>query len=423
LARIIVIGGGWAGCSAALKAGLAGEQVLLLERTDLLLGTGLAGGIMKNNGRWTVTEEIIEMGGGEIFQVLEKVYLHRDLQFPGHSRASIYDVTKIELQMRKALQQAGVTILTKNRVKDVVLRNRAVQAVLTDQDEEITGDVFVETTGSAGPEPYCRKYGNGCAMCILRCPTFGGRVSISEKVGVKERRRISLNKRYGRLSGACNLLKDSLSEKLSQRITQYGKVEIPVPKEILSESKEFGEKSCPQYEGASYEEKLILLDNGHAKLMRPFFSLKKLRQISGLENAAYVEPISGGIGNSVRYLSLTPVDIFLKMKGAENLFCAGETIGSLAGHTEAIITGILAGHNAVLLAKKKKLFSPPPSTALGDFISYVNQRLAEAGAPLEVFTFSGSVYLDRMKKLALYRTHQEEIRTLIKGLGLTGVLQ
>ncbi len=32
----------------------------------------------------------------------------------------------------------------------------------------------------------CLKYGNGCAMCILRCPTFGPRVSISQKAGVTD---------------------------------------------------------------------------------------------------------------------------------------------------------------------------------------------------------------------------------------------
>jgi len=30
------------------------------------------------------------------------------------------------------------------------------------------------------------KYGNGCAMCIYRCPTFGPRFSIAAKAGVPE---------------------------------------------------------------------------------------------------------------------------------------------------------------------------------------------------------------------------------------------
>jgi len=41
--KAIVIGGGWAGCAAAASAKKQGADVLLLERTDMLLGTGLVG--------------------------------------------------------------------------------------------------------------------------------------------------------------------------------------------------------------------------------------------------------------------------------------------------------------------------------------------------------------------------------------------
>ena len=40
--EVIVIGGGWAGVSAALTAKKAGDTALC-ERTDLLLGAGLVG--------------------------------------------------------------------------------------------------------------------------------------------------------------------------------------------------------------------------------------------------------------------------------------------------------------------------------------------------------------------------------------------
>ena len=62
--RIVVIGGGWAGCAAALSARAAGADVVVLERTDCLLGTGLVGGIFRNNGRFTAAEEMIAMGAG-----------------------------------------------------------------------------------------------------------------------------------------------------------------------------------------------------------------------------------------------------------------------------------------------------------------------------------------------------------------------
>jgi hypothetical protein len=420
VSSIVVVGGGWSGCAAALTAALAGEDVFLLERTDMLLGTGLAGGIMKNNGRLTVTEEMVEMGGGAIFQAIDKTYLHRDLEFPGQVHASIYDVTKIEGAIRHSIERAGVKIFMKSRVKDVVVTNRKIRVVLTDDGIEIKGDVFIETTGSAGPLQNCKKFGNGCAMCILRCPSFGGRVSISEKSGIKEKKLIASRGKYGRISGACSLLKSSLSKSLSEDLTRYGKLEIPLPKKMIQPEMDSVGKTCPQYGEPDFERKLIFLDNGHAKLMTPFLPLQKLRQISGLENAIYADPLSGGIGNSIRYLSITPTDIYLRAKGVENLFCAGEKIGPIAGHTEAIVTGILAGKNAVLLKKKNKLFSLPIHTALGDFIFYVNSKLEKENSS-EIFTFSGSVYFERMKKLGLYKTDQEEIYKNIGNLRLRGV--
>ena len=39
--KIVVIGGGWAGCAAAVAAAKQGARVRLLERTDMILGTGL----------------------------------------------------------------------------------------------------------------------------------------------------------------------------------------------------------------------------------------------------------------------------------------------------------------------------------------------------------------------------------------------
>ena len=64
--------------------------------------------------------------------------------------------------------------------------SQKVKAVITEAGEKISGDVFVETTGTSGPQRNCTKYGNGCAMCVYRCPTFGPRISIAARVGVKE---------------------------------------------------------------------------------------------------------------------------------------------------------------------------------------------------------------------------------------------
>lgn len=69
--------------------------------------------------------------------------------------------------------------------------------------------------------------------------------------------------------------------------------------------------------------------------MTTYYPLKKLRKIEGLENAKYVDPYAGSKGNSIRYLSVAPRTNDLKVKGVDNLFCAGEKSGLFVGHTEA----------------------------------------------------------------------------------------
>ena len=68
---IIIVGAGWAGCAAAVAAAKQGARVKLLERTDMILGTGLAGGILRNNGRLTAALELEAMGLSGEYRVAE----------------------------------------------------------------------------------------------------------------------------------------------------------------------------------------------------------------------------------------------------------------------------------------------------------------------------------------------------------------
>ncbi|MFC1962459.1 hypothetical protein ACFLWB_00415 [Chloroflexota bacterium] len=43
------------------------------------------------------------------------------------------------------------------------------------------------------------------------------------------------------------------------------------------------------------------------------------------------------------------------------------------GITEAIVTGLVAGHNAVRAALKKTLWTLPRETAIGDFVGFTGQ--------------------------------------------------
>jgi hypothetical protein len=422
MAKVVVIGGGWAGCAAALSAKKAGAEVVLLEKTDCLLGTGLVGGIMRNNGRFTAAEEMIAMGGGDLFKLTDENSRHVNMEFPGHKHANLYDVALMEPMVARYLVEKSVKVWTVSRAQKIKMADRKIEAVQLETGQLVEGDVFVDATGTLGPQGNCRKYGNGCAMCILRCPSFGGRVSIAGLAGVKEMKGRRPDGGYGAMSGSCKLNKDSLDPGLVAAMERTGVAMVPVPEELAEQkSKLLGIKSCQQYALKEFAENVVLLDTGHAKLMSPFYPLADLRSIPGLENARYEDPYAGGKGNSIRYLAMSPRNNFLKVEGVDNLFCGGEKAGLLVGHTEAIATGTLAGHNAVRYAAGKSLLELPLSLAVGDAIVYVREQMQTEEGLMQKYTFSGSVYFERMKNLGLYTTDVNTIRERVEEAGLSDV--
>lgn len=419
--KIIIIGGGWAGCAAAMSAKQAGAEVVLLERADTLLGTGQVGGIMRNNGRFTATEEMIAMGGGDLFRLTDKMARHTNVEFPGHHHATLYDVALMEPAVRRYLLEKGVEIWTMTRITEVLMTDHRLNAVVAETGNIFEGDVFVETTGTSGPQGNCLKYGNGCAMCVLRCPSFGGRVSIAARAGVREMMGHRPDGGYGSMSGSCKLHKGSVDPGIVAEMERTGVAIVPVPKEMVEQKKKMlSIKSCQQYALPEYAENLVLLDTGHVKLMTPFYPLNELRSIPGLENARYEDPYAGGKGNSIRFLAISPRDDSLKVEGLDNLFCAGEKAGLLVGHTEAICTGVLAGHNAVRYALGKPPVTLPRSTAIGDIIAFTREQMQTEEGMKKKYTFSGSIYFERMKALGLYTTSVAQIRQRVKEAGLEG---
>lgn len=420
MVRVVVIGGGWAGSSAALAAAKAGAQVTLLERTDMLLGTGIVGGIMKNNGRFTATEESIAMGAPEMFDAVVACARHKNMEFPGHKHATLYDVCKMEPAVKKIVLDAGITVHTQARFTDVKMEGKKIVAVVAENVGTIEGDIFIDCTGTAGPQGNCTKYGNGCAMCALRCPTFGPRVSVAGKAGVPEIMGKKADGSFGAMSGSCKLHKDSLSKEIVEELDRTGVCVVPIPEELRKKGV-LDKKACQQYALKEFAENIILLDTGHAKLMTPFYPLDMLRRVPGFENARFEDPYSGGIGNSMRYMALSPRDNALQVQGVDNLFCGGEKAGLLVGHTEAIVTGTLAGHNAVRFALGMELLELPDSIAIGDAINYVGEQMKTEEGLKQKYTFSGSVYFNHMVEKGLYTTDIEAIKNRIEKAGLTGV--
>ncbi|MBY6877962.1 hypothetical protein HYH51_14605 [Clostridium botulinum] len=70
-----------------MSAKKAGADVSIFEKTDLLLGLGNVGGIMRNNGRFTAAEELIALGAGDLINITDENSRHKNIDFPGHKHA------------------------------------------------------------------------------------------------------------------------------------------------------------------------------------------------------------------------------------------------------------------------------------------------------------------------------------------------
>lgn len=420
MTKVIIIGGGWAGCAAALTAKKAGADVTLIERTDLLVGLGNVGGIMRNNGRFTATEENILLGASDLFEITDKIARHKNIEFPGHKHANLYDVTKVEPEVRSLLKEKGINILFETRAIDVIMKDNSIEGIVLADDSIIYGDIFIDTTGTTGPMGNCVKYGNGCSMCILRCPSYGPRISISRCAGAKDFIGTKKDGTYGAFSGSCKLNKDSLDQKVLNKLNKDGVVILKIPDKDVNLDK-LGSKVCQQYSLDEFAKNVILLDTGHVKLMAPYYPIDKLRKIEGLENARYEDPYSGGKSNSVRYLSVAPRDNSMRVLGINNLLCGGEKSGLFVGHTEAITTGSLAGHNSARLSLGLPLMTLPRSLAVGEIIAYANESIDEEDGLSKRFTFAGSEFFERMKEKELYTININEIKSKIERMNLLNI--
>jgi hypothetical protein len=363
------------------------------------------------------------MGAGELFAICDATARHRDLAFPGHQHASLYDVALIEPAVRQAVLAHGAEVWLMSRVTGIARRNGSLGAVQLENGTLLEADVFVDTTGTVGSQSFCTEHGNGCVMCVARCPTFGPRVSLVGLAGIPERAGKKADGSLGAMSGSCKLNKDTVDRDLLRKLEADGVLVIPMPAHLVNRHK-LAAKACQQYATPEFAENVVLLDTGQIKLMTSYMPLEQLRQVPGLENVRYEDPYSGTVGNSMRYSQLSPRDDSLRVLGGpDNLFCGGEKAGLLVGHTEAIVTGALAGHNAARRLAGQAPLVLPDSLACGDAIQHVRQAMETEAGLAQKYTFSGSVYFQRMRERGLYTTDRDLIAARVAAAGLAGVYQ
>jgi hypothetical protein len=68
-----------------------------------------------------------------------------------------------------------------------------------------------------------------------------------------------------------------------------------------------------------------------------------------------------------------------------------------------------------------ELLKLPGELAVGDAIAYVKEEMANEEGMGKKYTFSGSVYFERMKDLGLYTIDIPAIEEKVERLGLKGI--
>jgi hypothetical protein len=83
----------------------------------------------------------------------------------------------------------------------------------------------------------------------------------------------------------------------------------------------------------------------------------------------------------------------------------------------------LAGHNAVRLLAGKEPLALPDDLAAGDIISFMHREIKQPEGLAKKYTFSGSVYFERMKQRGLYTTDTAAIHERVRRSGLCGIIK
>ncbi|MBI2873478.1 MAG: FAD-dependent oxidoreductase [Firmicutes bacterium] len=421
--RVVIVGGGFSGCAAAVTAAKMGVETVLVEKSDYLLGVGNMAGICDINGERVGVMECEEMGAGEVFEVSRNAVKYHNVPIPHLEGSILYDLFKAEQNMRRLLDRLNVEVRFNTRATNVIWGDGKLAAIRLGRNEVLEADAFVDATGGAGPEAMCRKHGRGCTLCLLRCPVYGPRVSITEKAGVKEGQARQRGGGIGSMSNACVLIPGSLSPEILDRIKAGGGVAlIPAP-DALGDREYFRKIRTQQYlSRPEYEDNLVCVDTGMVKVMsRPWINLDALRRVKGFERAAFFDPLVGTRGNGVRFLAVAPHDNRLQVTGVPNLFCAGEKL-LLVGVDTVTVSGLLAGHNAARHALSIPPIELPRRTAVGESLAWINERLQTEEGWYHKYSMQGTGGVwDRLKEKGLYTTEREVVAGRIAELGLAGI--
>ena len=420
--RLVVVGGGASGFSAAKVAKNCGvKEVILLERTDTLGGWALVSGIgLCGAGSFSVLCEATALGGASFYnEVVLPIAIHSDLMMPGFDRSMLFNVSKLDARMKKNLLESGIDVWLNSKVSNTIVKDNILKSIIFENGEKIEADVFVDATGSVTGLDGCNKYGNGCVECIQRCLKFGDpKGLVDDKINLISS--LDANGNKG-VTGTSYLIPTaSLSKKLQHQVNKKGFAYIKVPSSIKPD-KNRGEKagshSMSIMSQPIIKNNILLADiGGFVKVTAnaaPRYA-GVIREIEGMEDSIISQPLSGYKGHAVEGLAIAPRDNRMLINGYKNVLCAGIKSSHSLFLLDVAISGDFAGYNAARICYGLEPIQLPKTLAIGAFIAYVKDLIETKEGLMK----SPQADKKTLVKLGVFSEDNEKIINLVKKLKL-----